>query len=65
MRRWRKAKVCRGARSYHTRRGGPGSQILHRETKSVKFNGRRIVGGELTDRKKVVSNVMSLRMSLR
>jgi hypothetical protein len=39
--------------------GGPGGQILHRETKRVKLNGTRIVGGEPTDIKKVVSNVRS------
>jgi hypothetical protein len=36
-----------------------GGQILHRETKRVKLNGTRIVGGEPTDIKKVVSNVRS------
>jgi hypothetical protein len=36
---------------------GPGGQILHRETKRVKLNGTRIVDGEPTNRKKVVSNV--------
>ena len=36
---------------------GPGGQILHRKTRRVKFNGIRIVGGEPTDRKKIVSDV--------
>jgi hypothetical protein len=53
MRRWRKVRVCRGTPSYHTGRGGPGGQILHRETKRVKLNGTRIVGGETRIRKKI------------
>jgi hypothetical protein len=36
---------------------GPGSQILHRKTGGVKLNGTRIVGGEPTDRKEIVSDV--------
>ena len=36
---------------------GPGSQILHRKTGRVKLTGTRIVGGEPTDRKEIVSDV--------
>jgi hypothetical protein len=36
---------------------GPGGQILHRQTRGVKLNGTRIVGGEPTDRKEIVSDV--------
>ena len=36
---------------------GPGGQILHRKTSTVKLNGTRIVGGEPTDRKEIVSDV--------
>ena len=36
---------------------GPGGQILHRKTGRVKLNGTRIVGGEPTDRKEIVSDV--------
>jgi hypothetical protein len=38
---------------------GPGGQILHRETKRVKLNGTRIVGGEPMNVNKAVSNVRS------
>jgi hypothetical protein len=38
---------------------GPGCQILHKETKRIKLNGTRIVGGEPTNRKKVVSKMGS------
>jgi hypothetical protein len=36
---------------------GLGGQILHRKTRGVKLNGTSIVGGEPTDRKKIVSDV--------
>jgi hypothetical protein len=38
---------------------GPGGQILHRKTTGVKLNGTRVVSGESTDRKKIVSDVGS------
>jgi hypothetical protein len=38
---------------------GPGDQILHRKTGRVKLNGTRIVGGEPTDIKEIVSDVRS------
>jgi hypothetical protein len=38
---------------------GPGGQILHSKTRGVKLNGTRVVSGESTDRKKIVSDVGS------
>jgi hypothetical protein len=38
---------------------GPGGQILHRKTRGVKLNGTRVVNGESTNRKKIVSDVGS------
>jgi hypothetical protein len=36
---------------------GPSGQILHRKTSRVKLNGTRIIVGEPTDRKDIVSDV--------
>ena len=36
---------------------GPGGQILHRKTRGVKLNGTRVVIGESTDKKKIMSDV--------
>jgi hypothetical protein len=38
---------------------GPGGQILHRKTRGVKLDGTRVVGGEPTNREKIMSNVRS------
>jgi hypothetical protein len=38
---------------------GPGGQVHHRKTRGVKLNGTRVVSGESTDRKKIVSDVGS------
>jgi hypothetical protein len=38
---------------------GPGSQIFHKQTKGVKLHGTRIVGGEPTNRKKILDDVGS------
>jgi hypothetical protein len=38
---------------------GPGGQILHRKTRGVKLNGTRVVSGETTDIKKILSDVGS------
>jgi hypothetical protein len=38
---------------------GPGTQILHRETNRVKFNGDMIISSELTHGQKVFDNVRS------
>jgi hypothetical protein len=48
-----------GPRAITAGEGGLGGQILHRETKMVKFNVTRIAGSEPTNRKKIVSNVRS------
>jgi hypothetical protein len=52
-------KRVEGPRAIIAGEGDSGGYILHRETKRVKLNGTRIVGGEPTNRKKVVSNVRS------
>jgi hypothetical protein len=52
-------KRVEGPRIITAGEGGPGGQILHRETKRVKLNGTRIVGGEPMNVKKAVSNVRS------
>jgi hypothetical protein len=36
---------------------GPGGHILHGKTSRVKLNGTRIIGGEPTNRKEIVSDV--------
>ena len=36
---------------------GLGDKILHRETKRIKFNGAKIVDGELANRYKIFNNV--------
>ena len=36
---------------------GPGGQILHRKTRGVKLNGTRVVSGETTNRKEIMSDV--------
>jgi hypothetical protein len=36
---------------------GPGGQILHKKTRGVKLNGTRIVGGEPTNREKIMGDV--------
>jgi hypothetical protein len=33
---------------------GSGGQILHRKTRGVKLNGARVVGGEPTNKKKII-----------
>ena len=38
---------------------GPGGEILHRQTKRVKLNGTRIVGGEPTNREKIMNYTRS------
>jgi hypothetical protein len=60
-RRWKRPKRVEGPRAITADEGGPGGQILHKETKRVKLNGTRIVGGESANRKKVVSNVRSYK----
>jgi hypothetical protein len=57
MRRCWKVRACRVASRYHSRRGGPGGQILHKKPRGVKLNGTRIVGGEPTNRKKIMCDV--------
>jgi hypothetical protein len=54
MRRGRKAGAYRGAPSYHSRRGRSCCPDPSQKTKRVKFIGTRIVGGEPTNRKKIV-----------
>jgi hypothetical protein len=49
--------VCRGASAVTSGEWGPGGQILHRKTRRVKLNGTKNVGGEPTDRKKIMSDV--------
>jgi hypothetical protein len=51
--------VCRVASSYHSGRGGSWWPRSFIEKPSVKLNGTRIVSGEPTNIKKVVSNVRS------
>jgi hypothetical protein len=36
---------------------GPGGQIFHIKTRGVKLNGTRVVGGEPTNRKKIMSDM--------
>jgi hypothetical protein len=38
---------------------GPGGQILHRKTRGVKLYGTRVVGGEPTNREKIMSDMRS------
>jgi hypothetical protein len=52
-------KRVEGPQAVTAGEGGPGGQILHRETKRVKLNGTRIVGDEPTNKKKVMSNMRS------
>jgi hypothetical protein len=63
-RRWRHAgggglERVEGPRAVTAGEKGPGGQILHRKTRGVKLNGTRVVSGESTNRKKVVSDVGS------
>jgi hypothetical protein len=63
-RRWRHAGGRRSERvegpdAVTSSEWGTGGQILHRKTGRVKLNGTRIVGGEPTGRKEIVSDVRS------
>ena len=46
-----------GARAVTSGEMGPGGQILHRKTRGVKLNGIRVIDGEPTNRKKIMSDV--------
>jgi hypothetical protein len=46
-----------GPRAVTAGEGSPGGQILHRETRGVKFDGTRVVSGKTTNRKKIMSDV--------
>jgi hypothetical protein len=37
--------------------GSPSGQILHKETRGVKLNGTRVVSGETTNQKEIMSDV--------
>jgi hypothetical protein len=49
-RRWM-ARSCRVSRAVTSGEKGPSSQILHKQTKRVKRNRKRVVGGEPMNRK--------------
>jgi hypothetical protein len=51
-----------GPRAVTAGEGSPGGQILHRETREVKLNGTRVVSGEMTNKKKIMSDVGGLRV---
>jgi hypothetical protein len=55
-RRWM-AIACRVSRAVTSGEKGPSSQILHKQTKRVKRNRKRVVGGEPMNRKKVLNDV--------
>jgi hypothetical protein len=46
-----------GPRAVTSGEGSPGGQILHRETRGVKLNGARVVSGETTNKKEIMSDV--------
>jgi hypothetical protein len=46
-----------GPRAVTAGEGSLGGQILHRETRGVKLNGTGVVSGEMTNRKKIMSDV--------
>ena len=46
-----------GSRAVASKNQGPGEKILHRKTIRVKFNGARIINGELTNRSKIFDNL--------
>ena len=48
-----------GPRAVTAGEGSPGGQILHRKTRGVKLDGTRVVGGEPTNKEKIMSNVRS------
>jgi hypothetical protein len=46
-----------GPRAVIAGEGSPGGQIVHRETRGVKLNGTRVVSGEMTNKKEIMSDV--------
>ena len=46
-----------GLRAVTAGEGSSGGQIIHRETRGVKFDGTRVVSGETTNRKEIMSDV--------
>jgi hypothetical protein len=51
------AGVCRGPRAVTSGERSPSGQILHRKTSGVKLNGTRVVDGEPTNIKKIMSDM--------
>jgi hypothetical protein len=50
-------KRVEGLRAVIAGEWSPSDQILHRKTRGVKLNGTGVVGGEPTNRKKIMSDV--------
>jgi hypothetical protein len=57
-RRW-KFQGVEGPWTVTAKKGTPGAQVLHRNTKGVKFDGDKIISGELSKRKKIFDDVRS------
>jgi hypothetical protein len=60
--RWRRvggsgSKCVEGFDAITSGERGPGSRILHRKTRGFKLNGTRVVSGEPTDGKEIVSDM--------
>jgi hypothetical protein len=57
-RRW-KLQGVEGSWAVTSKEGTPGVQILHRNTKGIKFNGNMIVSGKLANGKEVLNDIRS------
>jgi hypothetical protein len=53
----RQAKCVEGPEAVTPSEKDPGGNILHRQTKRVKFHRTRVVSSELTDGKKILNDV--------
>jgi hypothetical protein len=59
-RRWKNAETCRAASSCHSgREGSWWPDPSQKKTRGVKLDGTRVVGGEPTNKEKIMSNVRS------